>query len=451
MPQRAWLPNCLVPIAALMLIAVPATGLELDWELVTGSPGWGARSGLQAVVHDDDLWVLGGSTRPGIRHNDVWRTSDGEQWTQVTAAAPWAGRLNHKVVSFRDSLWIAGGNAGTRTNDVWRSTGGAFWVEVTAGAAWAERDRFSMVAYDNALWVMGGYSGDARFHDVWTSLSGADWTELTGDAGWSVRSNPGAVVFGGSMWITGGRLNGAVGSNDVWTTTDGTEWAEATAAAGWDPRYSHSVAADSNAMWLVGGRDDTTKNDVWFSENGEAWEQAGPEAAPWSMRSDHAVVIWNGYLWVLGGFAGSGLPDQLSQYSDVWRAALPLELEGEGAIEGEGTGGPACVEGVGHSADTDGSGAIGVQELLRVIQLFNAAGHQCAVPADSTEDGYALGFGVSTCCPHDADFDEIPDWRIGLTELLRVVQLYAVGGYEACPDEDTEDGFCPVTPKAPPR
>jgi len=31
---------------------------------------------------------------------------------------------------------------------------------------------------------------------------------------------------------------------------------------------------------------------------------------------------------------------------------------------------------------------------------------------------------------------------INLTELLRLIQFFNMGGYYACPGENTEDGFC---------
>jgi len=44
------------------------------------------------------------------------------------------------------------------------------------------------------------------------------------------------------------------------------------------------------------------------------------------------------------------------------------------------------------------------------------------------------------CTPHDSDYKP-QDWRITLSELLRVIQLYNSPGYH--PDPDTEDGFAP--------
>jgi hypothetical protein len=88
-----------------------------------------------------------------------------------------------------------------------------------------------------------------------------------------------------------------------------------------------------------------------------------------------------------------------------------------------------------------------LNELLRIIQFFNIAGYHCAIPPESTEDGYVPRPRAEqqACTPHDSDYNP-QDWTISLSELLRTVQFYNAGGYSACPDIDppTEDGFCVV-------
>ena len=57
---------------------------------------------------------------------------------------------------------------------------------------------------------------------------------------------------------------------------------------------------------------------------------------------------------------------------------------------------------------------------------------------------YAPLAGDTTCAYHDSDFSP-PDWRIGLSEILRLIQFFNTGGYHACFDNPipTGDGFCP--------
>jgi len=77
---------------------------------------------------------------------------------------------------------------------------------------------------------------------------------------------------------------------------------------------------------------------------------------------------------------------------------------------------------------------------LRGIQLYDAAEYHCD---ETTEDGYALGPGSRTCRPHDTDYAP-QDWRFSLSELLRLIQFYNLGGYAYCPEAQTEDDFCLV-------
>ena len=94
-----------------------------------------------------------------------------------------------------------------------------------------------------------------------------------------------------------------------------------------------------------------------------------------------------------------------------------------------------------HTADQDQNNLISLTELLRIIQFFNSGGFHCE---SGTEDGYAPGAtGDTSCAIHQSDY--MPqDWKISLSELLRIIQFFNSGGYHACPDAvpATEDGYC---------
>ena len=88
-----------------------------------------------------------------------------------------------------------------------------------------------------------------------------------------------------------------------------------------------------------------------------------------------------------------------------------------------------------HKADRNGDWRISLSELLRVIQIYNIGGYSCRA---GTEDGYWPGSGDRSCAPHDADYAP-QDWQISLNEVLRVVQFFNSGGYGRRPG--SEDGF----------
>jgi len=132
------------------------------------------------------------------------------------------------------------------------------------------------------------------------------------------------------------------------------------------------------------------------------------------------------------GYQDATLENVVVCEGDATRRDVLLAPEGV-AVEGELNGSQA------HSADTDKDGAIDLTEILRVIQLFNASSFSCAL---GTEDGFAPFGGLcQTCGAHSADFSP-RDCSISLSELLRTVQLFNLGAYQACGCGLGEDGFC---------
>jgi hypothetical protein len=117
------------------------------------------------------------------------------------------------------------------------------------------------------------------------------------------------------------------------------------------------------------------------------------------------------------------------------RIRLHRRTSGDGDPEPEGEAPP------GHSADIDGSGALELGEVLRVVQLFHGSAYYCQ---SGTEDGFGITESGRHCAPHSADYAP-QDWIISLSEVLRAIQLFSFGGFHPCEDESSEDGFCPDT------
>ncbi|HPO13523.1 MAG TPA: GLUG motif-containing protein [Candidatus Hydrogenedentes bacterium] len=90
-----------------------------------------------------------------------------------------------------------------------------------------------------------------------------------------------------------------------------------------------------------------------------------------------------------------------------------------------------------HVVDQNGDWAVGLSELLRVVQFFNSGGFHCDA---GSEDGYAPGAGDQTCAAYEADYAP-QDWIISLSELLRIIQFFNSGCYHV--EAGTEDGYAP--------
>ncbi|MBI4657250.1 MAG: hypothetical protein HY735_00115, partial [Verrucomicrobia bacterium] len=108
------------------------------------------------------------------------------------------------------------------------------------------------------------------------------------------------------------------------------------------------------------------------------------------------------------------------------------------------------VRAVYHSADTDQNWKISLTEVLRVIGLFNYRSGTTRTgeyhAETGTVDGYNPGPGSQTGRPHSADTDK--NWKIALTEVLRVIGLFnyrsgttRTGEYHE--QAGTVDGYAP--------
>jgi len=92
-----------------------------------------------------------------------------------------------------------------------------------------------------------------------------------------------------------------------------------------------------------------------------------------------------------------------------------------------------------HTLDFDHDWVISLSEILRVIQLYNMGGYHCEA---GTEDGFGPGPGDTSCARHAGDY-MTQDWRIDLSELLRMIQLYNAPGHAYHVMTGSEDGFAP--------
>jgi hypothetical protein len=290
-----------------------------NWEQTTSAAGWSRRKDLRGVVHNNQMWIMGGYD--GARKNDVWSSSNGVSWTQATSAAGWSGRYYHTSVAFNNRIWVMGGTSSTdtRLNDVWSTTDGVSWSRATAAAGWSVRERHCSVAYSDRMWVIGGWDGSNRLNDVWSSFGGTSWTQVTAAAGWSSRYLFTAETFNGLLWVMGGYAGSA--KSDVWSSIDGASWTQVTPAAAWSGRYDlTSGVYNDMVMWVMGGYDNSNRlHDVWSSSDGVSWTQNTP-AADWSARYAHTSMVYNDRLWVMGGYTNDVVDS--GRVNDVWSVNL---------------------------------------------------------------------------------------------------------------------------------
>jgi hypothetical protein len=183
------------------------------------------------------------------------------------------------------------------------------------------------VVFNDRMWVMGGNDGTRDLNDVWYSRDGTIWTLATAHAGWSPRDEHSSVVFGDKMWVIGGN-GGDVStygkSNDVWASEDGVNWTEVAETTSWWPRSDHASVVYDNRIWILGGDPFYIiygkLSDVWYSYNGRDWRLA-TAYADWPVRSGHAAAVFQDRIWILGGAINGGRYTSSYLGNDIWFTA----------------------------------------------------------------------------------------------------------------------------------
>lgn len=297
------------------------------------------RGGASLTNYGGKLWYIGGVPNyivpgsPGIFGNsvkDVWSSSDGINWTQVTASAPFTERWLHASFVMNNRLWVLGGETftngveGVSTADAWSTTDGITWLQETTSAT-ISRSLLAGVAQEtNKVTLIGG-SIIGYSNQVWQSIDGNQWTELSPYAQFSPRDNMGVVEFQGDLWSIGGYTGEeAFVSNEIWRSNDGVTWTRVTPIGSvFSPRAGHQALVFNGRLWVIGGWggqpsycNTATCNDVWSSADGINWTQHVPTGVIFSPRLGHQAAVFNGKLWIIGGNQGTGNPDTLA--NDVW-------------------------------------------------------------------------------------------------------------------------------------
>ena len=313
------------------------------------------RGGHGVVVHDGHLWIAGGEEfSSGNAVLDIWRSADGRQWELVTASAAFGRRdVGAAFVSHRGSLWMIGGEAidGTFLNDVWVSGNGADWRLVTASAAFSGRKRHKVISFGSTLWLVGGGTSSGTVADnLFYSVGGTVWTRHTGSSLPPIGGHN-LIVHGGSLWAIPGF---APGNTNPWHSGDGKIWTEVT-VSGMGPGYRWSRGGGSYAgsLWLIGGThtSESTNGNVWRSADGVNWMRV-VETGAFGKREDHQAVVFRPnfsvgqVVAIVGAVAapvtvGAGSDVTLTGVATGGVGALSYEVaaDGRGVAEG-GRGGP---------------------------------------------------------------------------------------------------------------
>jgi hypothetical protein len=259
----------------------------------------------------------------------LWGT---DRWRQEATGSQFQLR-EHNLESFNGSLWMFNGVYGVSKRDIWASENGSAW-RLEGQTTYIRTFAKPSVVHDGRIWLFGVGWGESARSEVWSTVDGLDWRLETDAAPWTARDHHKALVFNDRMWILGGGQHvpgwfDPLPLNDVWSSADGVNWTQEVAAAAWRPRTGPECVVFDGRMWVIGGYDvfpGDPLNDVWSSEDGINWRQE-TASAPWGPRFHHSATVYNDRIWVIGGREAVW---NVVGYGDVWSSADGVNWRFEG-------------------------------------------------------------------------------------------------------------------------
>ncbi len=152
--------------------------------------------------------------------------------------------------------------------------------------------------------------------------------EIQPNASFSPREDFATVVYDGCLWVMGGYDRSARGRDDsyredVYKSSDGEHWVLVTDDAPWKGRRAFAAEVFEDSIYISGGFyvDEISGergyvNDLWKTQDGVTWEEVAGDG-PWDARMNHAMLSTDTGLYIFGGFCQDG--EGPHYLSDMWK------------------------------------------------------------------------------------------------------------------------------------
>ncbi|HET7320083.1 MAG TPA: hypothetical protein VFI84_00680 [Candidatus Saccharimonadales bacterium] len=312
-----------------------------------------ARNGHSSVVYNGFLYIIGGTDISGVKQNDIQYcplNANGSvgTCTQQTNAFT-TPRYYHTSVINNGYLYIIGGqgssnaagcDSGGFCSDIiycpFNTDGSVGTCTQQTSAFTAGRDHHATIAYKGYMYISGGQhnnidtlcnpSANTNCTDIMYCPFNSNGSVGACTQQISAFSNPRywhtSVIYQGYFYIIGGIVNGTL-PNDIWHGSLGkynslqlttTQQSNAFTTARWE----HTSIAYNGYLYIIGGCSDSGcgvfNNDIQycaFSSSGSVGGCTRQTSAFTSARGGHTSVVYNGYLYIIGGNAGGTLQNDI--------------------------------------------------------------------------------------------------------------------------------------------
>lgn len=248
--------------------------------------------GHAACIHNNAMYISGGSTDMYSQSEKLWRSANGINWQHITDYSA-KTRYGHEMFSQNDTLYITGGwNGYTGYSDIWGSGDNGFsWIETGKLPAYYNDGGlvYSRIIVTNGfLRIIGGFGTDYLFNFDYDSIySGPKVSDLKPDGSIASRQNACLYSIGDTVWVLGG-----IDKNDMYLYNSST-WVKVKDSCAVAPFAAGGIAITDHNMWLF------TDNAIWLTQDyGQSWEKR-QNTPLWAGCTTLRVFTFKNALWII--------------------------------------------------------------------------------------------------------------------------------------------------------
>lgn len=448
-----------------------STGALGSWASTTSLST--ARLGLSATVYNDYLYVLGGtngSSMATVQYAPINADGTIGSWTATTSLT--SARSELATAVYNGYVYVLGGDTGSLIATVEYApinTDGTIGAWITTTSFSTARYTHVATVYKGYIYVYGGYGGgyrnDVQYAQLNANGSVGAWAATSSMI--AGRQNLGGTIYNGYVYATGG-YDLSYHDDVEYAKIDpagqvGNYTTSANLMTGTQGLANPGTVVYNGYIYAIGGfRSSAYQSSVYRATLGSDGS-IGTWAATTSMGSVSGafpMAVYNGYVYVLGGFTASGVSTDVVQYgafnadgSITWgtTTSLPAAIANHSAfaydgymfvVGGSGAGFSANVRVAPINSDgtlgswTDQTNTIITGRINEMMAIYNgymyiAGGNKSGTYYNTVEYAPLNTTSPATAADVVGSFTQINSMNEGRNAFGFFVNkgyLYAVGG-----------------------